>query len=103
METMMAYEICEIQVKPGEEEAFEAAVKEAAAVFQRSKGCLGLELQRTVEAPSKYRLVIEWETVEDHVVHFRNSENFQEWRRIAGPYFSQPPHVEHTNVVLTAF
>jgi heme-degrading monooxygenase HmoA len=99
----MVYEICEIHVKEGEEAAFEAAVKEAAPFFQRSKGCLGLELQRTIESTSKYRLIIKWETLDDHIVHFRNSENFQEWRKLAGPFFAQPPHVEHTNVALTAF
>ena len=50
---------------------FEAAVAKAVPLFQRSKGCRGLELQRSIEKPSKYRLVVKWETVEDHVVHFR--------------------------------
>ena len=45
----MIYEIAEIEVKPGEEAAFEAGVQKAAPLFERAKGCKGMELQRTIE------------------------------------------------------
>ncbi len=98
----MIYEIAEIEVKAGDEAAFEAAVSEAAPVFKRAKGCHGMELQRTIEKPSKYRLVVKWETVDDPMVHFRNSD-FQEWRRLAGPHFASAPVVEHTQTVVEGF
>jgi heme-degrading monooxygenase HmoA len=59
---------CAIEVKPGLEAEFEAAVKKATPVFKRSKGCHGTELRRSVEKPSRYRLFVSWETVEDHTV-----------------------------------
>ena len=99
----MIFEIAEIEVKAGEEGAFEAAVAKAVPLFQRSKGCQGLELQRSIEKPSKYRLVVKWETVEDHVVHFRGAEEFQEWRKLVGPHFVSAPVVEHTRTVLAGF
>ncbi len=99
----MIFEIVEIEVKAGEEAAFEKGVTKAVPLFQRARGCRGMELQRTVEKPSKYRLVVKWETVEDHMVHFRGSEAFQEWRRLAGPYFASAPTVEHTQTVLAGF
>jgi heme-degrading monooxygenase HmoA len=99
----MIFEFADIEVKPGEEAAFEAAVSKAVPLFQRAKGCSGMELQRSVEKPSKYRLVVKWATVEDHMVHFRNSEDFQEWRRLVGPYFAAAPNVEHTHTVLVGF
>ena len=99
----MIFEIAEIEVKAGEEAAFEAAVAKAVPLFQRSKGCHGLALQRTFEKPTKYRLVVTWETVEDHIVHFRASEEFQEWRKLVGPHFASPPAVEHTHTVLAGF
>ncbi len=99
----MVFEIAEIDVTPGHEAAFEAAVEQAAAQFQKAKGCRSLELHRTVERPSTYRLVVGWDTVEDHTVIFRSSENFQEWRRLAGPHFAGPPRVEHVNIALKAF
>ena len=99
----MITEIVEIEVKPGEEAAFEAGVAQAIPLFQGFKGCRGMELHRTIEKPSKYRLFVKWETLDDHVVHFRGSENFQEWRRLVGPHFASAPVVEHTNVAVTGF
>lgn len=99
----MVYEIAEIDIKPGDEALFEAAVEKAAAQFKKSRGCRSLALHKVIERPSAYRLIVGWETVEDHTVAFRNSEEFQEWRRLAGPYFAAPPRVEHVTVVLKAF
>jgi quinol monooxygenase YgiN len=99
----MIFEIAEIEVKPGEEAAFEAGVAKAVLLFRRAKGCHGMELQRSIEKPSQYRLVVKWESVEDHTVHFRGSEDFQEWRRLVGPSFAGAPAVEHTRTVLTGF
>ncbi|MGA7325857.1 MAG: antibiotic biosynthesis monooxygenase family protein [Rhodomicrobium sp.] len=99
----MIFEIAEIEVKPGEEAAFEAGVAKAVAVFRRAKGCHGLELRRSIENPSKYRLVVKWETVEDHTVHFRGSEDFQEWRKLAGPHFASTPVVEHFRTAVSGF
>jgi len=99
----MFWEIAQIEVKAGEEAAFEAAVDKAVPLFKSSRGCKGMRLHRSVEHPSRYRLVVDWETVEDHTVHFRGSENFLEWRRLVGPHFASPPVVEHTHVVVVGF
>jgi len=99
----MYWEIAQIEVKAGEEPAFEAAVAKAVPLFKGSRGCKSMRLHRSVEHPSRYRLVVDWETVEDHTVHFRGSENFQEWRRLVGPHFASPPVVEHTHVVVVGF
>jgi heme-degrading monooxygenase HmoA len=99
----MIHEIAEIDITPGSEEAFEKAVAAAAPFFREARGCLGLKLHRSVEFPSRYRLIVAWETVEDHTVGFRESAGFQQWRALAGPHFATPPRVEHVEVVLDAF
>ncbi len=99
----MITEIVEIEVKPGEEAAFEAGVRKAVPLFQNFKGCLGMKLQRTIERRTKYRLFVTWETLEDHTVHFRGSGDFQEWRRLVGPYFAFAPVVEHMSVAVAGF
>jgi heme-degrading monooxygenase HmoA len=99
----MIVEIAEIEAKPGEEAAFEAAVAKAIPLFRRSKGCRAMELQRGIEKPAKYRLVVMWETLDDHVTHFRGSEEFQEWRRLIGPHIASAPVVEHTSVAVFGF
>jgi quinol monooxygenase YgiN len=99
----MVVEIAQIEVKPGMEAEFEAGVQKAAPLFQRAKGCSGLELQRSIEKPSRYRLYVQWATVEDHTVAFRGSADFQEWRKLVGHCFASPPEVEHTQQVVKGF
>lgn len=99
----MIFELAQIRVKEGAEQAFLAAVAEAAPLFSRAKGCRSMQVQRSIEHPDMFTLVVGWETVEDHMVHFRNSADFQEWRRLAGPYFAEPPEVQHLSTVLQAF
>jgi quinol monooxygenase YgiN len=96
----MVTEIAQIDVKPGMESEFEAGVKAAAPVFQRAKGCRAMELRRSIEKPARYRLFVEWETVENHTVDFRGSADFQEWRKLVAHCFATPPEVEHVTQVV---
>ena len=96
----MIHEIASILVTKGHEAQFEASVEQARPLFQRAKGCHGIALHRSIENPLQYTLVVEWETVEHHLVGFRESEDFQEWRRLAGPHFAQAPQVHHESKVL---
>ena len=99
----MVLEIAQVDVKPGQEAEFEAGVAKAAPLFKRAKGCKSLSLQRSVEKPSRYRLFIAWDTVEDHTVDFRGSADFQEWRKLVGHCFASPPEVEHVRETAKAF
>ncbi len=99
----MITEIAQIEVLPGKEAEFEAGVKSAAPLFKRAKGCRAMELRRSVEKPARYRLFVAWETVENHTVDFRGSEDFQEWRKLVAHCFASPPEVEHVAQVLRGF
>lgn len=95
----MILEVAEIAVKPGSEAAFEAGVAEASALFLRAEGCHGLSLHRVIETPAVYRLLVKWETVESHMIDFRNSDDFQVWRALVGPFFAGAPKVTHSQNV----
>lgn len=99
----MIQEIAHIDVKPGNEEAFVQGVTSAAPLFQRAQGCRGLSLQRGIESPSSFQLRVDWDTVEQHTVHFRGSEDFQRWRELVAHCFANPPRVEHVHTVLNPF
>ena len=96
----MIKELAEIDIKPGHESAFEEAALEARRLFLESKGCLAFRLHRSMEQPSRYRLFVDWETLEDHMVEFRNSDAFLAWRKLCGPHFQSPPRVEHLLIVV---
>jgi heme-degrading monooxygenase HmoA len=97
----MITEIAQIDVKPGTEKYFEAAVAKARPLFLRAKGGKGFELHKSIEKPQRYRLMAKWETLENHTVDFRGSEDFTAWRGLVGQYFAAPPEVEHTETVVT--
>jgi heme-degrading monooxygenase HmoA len=99
----MVLEIAQIEVSPGMEETFESGVTQAAAVFRRAKGCRGMALQKSLEKPTRYRLFVRWETLENHTVDFRGSPDFQEWRKLVGHCFAAPPDVEHVREVVHGF
>jgi heme-degrading monooxygenase HmoA len=99
----MILEIAQIDVKPGMEAEFEAAVRKAAPIFQRAKGCKSVTLQRSHEMPQRYRLFVQWATLENHTKDFRESADFREWRKLVGHCFAAPPYVEHVTEVLRGF
>ena len=75
----------------------------ATPIFQRAKGCKGMTLQRSQEKPSRYRLFVQWETLENHVKDFRESGDFPEWRACVAHCFATPPEVEHVREVVHGF
>jgi heme-degrading monooxygenase HmoA len=88
-----------ITIRDGASNEFEAALRRARAVIAASPGFVSLALHRGVEAPDRYLLLVEWETLDDHLVGFRESERFSEWRSLIGPFFDSPPVVDHVEPV----
>ncbi|OYW87140.1 MAG: antibiotic biosynthesis monooxygenase, partial [Sphingobium sp. 32-64-5] len=89
----MIREIVRIEIDPAQSAAFEAAVAEASPHFKAAPGCRSFRLERSVDRPGHYLLVVGWDSVDAHMVDFRGSPNFQAWRAMAGPFFRQPPEV----------
>ena len=99
----MILEIAEIRITPGRQVEFDAAIAHAAAtVLPRASGFRGYRVHRGIESPERYVLQILWGSLEDHTVGFRQSELFTEWRAIIGPFFAQPPSVEHFTLLASS-
>lgn len=99
----MITEIAHITIDPASAAEFEAAVARAVPAFRSAAGCRGMMLEREIEDPCRYRLVVTWDDVDAHLVGFRSSPGFQLWRDAAGPFFAAPPVVVHTTVVARHF
>ena len=91
----MIMEIAYMDVVPGHEDQFEAAFEQAKSVVAQAHGFQVIHLHRGVERPGTYLVAIGWDTVEDHMEGFRNSDLFTRWRALLGPHFASPPAVEH--------
>ena len=91
----MILEQAVLAITPGSERQFEAAMEQAKDVISQAEGFRSLKLLRGIESPSTYLLLNEWDTVEDHMAGFRESELFGRWRELIGPYFASAPEVTH--------
>ena len=96
----MILEIADIRIIPGQQAVFEEAIARAlSTVASQAGGMLGWSVNKGVESPERYVLQIRWATLEDHTVGFRQGPLFAQWRAIIGPFFAQPPQVEHFELV----
>ena len=51
-------------------------------------GCAAVRMTRGVESPSRFVLLVEWDSVADHELNFRGTDRFPQWRAAIGPYFA---------------
>jgi len=92
----MILELADIRIHAGKQAEFDAAiVKGIETVVSKAKGFRGYKVNKGVESPERYILMVFWESVENHTVDFRQSPAFQQWRAIVGGFFAAPPSVEH--------
>jgi heme-degrading monooxygenase HmoA len=91
----MILELAMLDVILGQEDNFEAAFATASNIISSMPGYLGHELQRCIENPSRYILLVRWDTLEDHTVGFRGSPQYQEWRALLHHFYDPFPTVEH--------
>ena len=96
----MILELADIRIAPGQQAAFDAAIQRGVeTVISKAVGFKGYKVNKGVESPERYLLMIFWETLENHTVDFRGGPLFSQWRAIVGPFFAAPPVVEHFTLV----
>ena len=91
----MILEHAVLEVVPGGEEEFEGAFDEAQRIIASMPGFCSLRLDRCVERPSRYVLLVEWERLEDHTEGFRRSPEYRQWRALLHHFYDPFPVVEH--------
>ena len=95
----MILEHAMLEVKTGLEKQFEADFKLAAKYISSIDGYLTHQLQKCIEQPNKYLLLVKWQTLEAHTLGFRQSAAYQEWRKILHHYYEPFPVVEHFEMI----
>lgn len=84
-----------LQVRSGEESAFELAMAEARPLTAASPGFLGIEVRPAVETPGLYLLLVRWESVADHRDGFRQSARYEQWRALLHRFYDPMPKVDY--------
>ena len=97
----MVLEHASLKVVKGREDEFERAFIEASSIISAMNGFCSLRLERCLEDRSRYLLLVEWEKLEDHMVGFRGSAEYQRWRELLHHFYDPTPEVDHYEPVLT--
>ncbi len=84
-----------LQVRSGEEEAFEAAMAQAKPLIAASPGFQDIEVRPAVEKLGLYLLLVRWDSIADHRDGFRNSDRYQQWRALLHPFYDPMPSVDY--------
>jgi len=95
----MILEVAVLSIRPSMCREFEAAFTQASRIIRSMKGFISLELQRCVETPTQYILLVRWDALEDHTVGFRQSREYQEWKRLLHHFYDPFPKVEHYEMI----
>ncbi len=92
----MILELVDIRIHAGKQPEFDDALARGLAqVIAKAKGFRGYQVNKGIESPERYVVMVYWDTLENHTVDFRGSPAYQEWRGIVGSFFAAPPAVEH--------
>jgi len=95
----MVLEVAILDVTPGRSHEFEAAFTQAQAIISFMEGYVSHQLQKWVEKPNGYILLVNWQTLEDHTRGFRGATDYQEWPRLLHDFYDPLPEVEHYELV----
>jgi len=95
----MILEVAVLNVRNGMEAAFESAFDRASSIISAMPGFVSLQLQRCIETPNRYVLLVNWESLEAHTVGFRGSPQYQECKRLLHHFYDPFPTVEHYEAV----
>lgn len=99
----MILEIVQFKIKKDTEQEFLANVAKGVALFRRAKGCEGVDLLQSDEAPGEYRLLVRWRTLDNHIIDFRGSDDFAKWRTLTAYCYAENPVVVNWEVAVKGF
>ncbi len=91
----MILEVAILNVKTGQEAEFETAFRQASPIIASIPGYIDLQLQRCLETPNRFILLVRWETLEAHTINFRTSPQYQDWKKLLHHFYDPFPVVEH--------
>ncbi|MCX6083035.1 MAG: antibiotic biosynthesis monooxygenase [Chloroflexi bacterium] len=91
----MILEVTILNVREGQSDEFEAAFIQASPLIASIPGYISHELQKCIETPNRYILLVQWKTLEAHTIGFRQSPEYQDWKRLLHHFYDPFPTVEH--------
>jgi heme-degrading monooxygenase HmoA len=91
----MITEVAVLNIQKEESRLFETAFNEAQSIISSMRGHIEHELLKCLQTDDKYLLIVRWQTLEDHIKGFRNSDQYNEWKKLLHHFYEPFPNVEH--------
>lgn len=91
----MILEAAILNIKKGQSEAFEKAFSHAEKIISSMNGYLNHQLKKCIEEENRYILLVNWQTIEDHEIGFRKSEEYQQSKILLHHFYEPFPTVQH--------
>ena len=91
----MILELAILHIKTGKSAEFEKAFFDAQEIIKSAKGYISHNLQKSIDASDRYLLLVKWQTLNDHVNSFRNSPEYQNWKKLLHGFYQPFPEVVH--------
>ncbi len=95
----MVLEVAILNVLEDRVSEFQAAFVRAQDIIASMSGYRGHELQRCIEKPNRFLLLVRWEDLESHTLGFRNSPEYQDWKELLHSFYDPFPEVEHYTLI----
>ncbi len=91
----MILEVAILQVKQERQAAFEENFVKASSIISSMGGYISHQLKKCIEIEDQYILLVNWQTLEDHEIGFRQSSEYQEWKKLLHHFYNPFPEVLH--------
>jgi heme-degrading monooxygenase HmoA len=88
-----------LTIREGRADAFQVAFQAARPLIECMPGFRGLTLSRSIESPSTFLLLVDWNRLEDHTEGFRHSPEYADWKALLHRFYDPFPSVQHFSEV----
>ena len=91
------YEVVAITIDKLMVDDYKTAFSQAEPIIKRQDGYLGHTMLQHHDDITRFKLIIQWRSIDDHQIGFRQSEDYQEWKVLLHPFYDQEmfPVVEY--------
>lgn len=91
----MILEVAILNIKDGLAKEFELQFQKASQIIASMDGYISHQLKKCVEIDDQYILLVHWQTLEDHEIGFRTSDEYQQWKHLLHHFYEPFPTVLH--------
>jgi heme-degrading monooxygenase HmoA len=97
----MILEHVDIHIVPGKSSEFEAAIAHGlSTIHTQATGMRGYRVDRCIESAERYIMQIWWDSIDDHMVGYRQGPLSPAFRALIESFLAQTPVMQHFESVV---